>query len=153
MEPPELTLDWGNSLAGHKQHLVCTMTQEKGAVTPQETDPDLPGNVQESPVKVWVAVACCRVRGAECRSTCMGPFEGGRHYLHYLHHSLASGQTTGREHSPAHQQNIKDILSMAPPIRTRPSFPHSQSLPSGSFHKPLLTRQRADKRQTTITEN
>ena len=24
---------------------------------------------------------------------------------------------------------------MAPPIRTRPSFPHSQSLPSGSFHK------------------
>ena len=26
---------------------------------------------------------------------------------------------------------------MAPPIRTRPSFPLSQSLPSGSFHKPL----------------
>ena len=27
---------------------------------------------------------------------------------------------------------------MALPIRTRPSFPHSQSLPSGSFHKPLI---------------
>ena len=27
---------------------------------------------------------------------------------------------------------------MAPPIRTRPSFHHSQSLPSGSFHKPLF---------------
>ena len=26
---------------------------------------------------------------------------------------------------------------MAPPIRTRPSFPLSQSLPSGSLHKPL----------------
>ena len=26
---------------------------------------------------------------------CMGPFEGVSHYLHYLHHSLASGQTTG----------------------------------------------------------
>ena len=26
---------------------------------------------------------------------------------------------------------------MAPPIKTRPSFPFSQSLPSGSFHKPL----------------
>ena len=26
---------------------------------------------------------------------------------------------------------------MAPPIRTRPSFRHSQSLPSGSFHKSL----------------
>ena len=35
---------------------------------------------------------------------------------------------------------------MAPPIRTRPSFPHSQSLPSGSFHKPLiLLHQRADR--------
>ena len=36
---------------------------------------------------------------------------------------------------------------MAPPIRTRPSFPLSQSLPSGSFH------QRADRPKTTITEN
>ena len=27
---------------------------------------------------------------------------------------------------------------MAPPIRTRPRFPFSQSLPSGSFHKPLI---------------
>ena len=28
------------------------------------------------------------------------------YYLHYLHHSLASGQTTGRKHSPAHQHKI-----------------------------------------------
>ena len=27
---------------------------------------------------------------------------------------------------------------MAPTIRTRPSCPHSQSLPSGSIHKPLI---------------
>ena len=34
---------------------------------------------------------------------------------------------------------------MASPIRTRPSFPLSQSLPSGSFHKPLiLLHQRAE---------
>ena len=32
---------------------------------------------------------------------------------------------------------IKDLLSMAPPIRTRVSFPHSQSLPSGSFYKSI----------------
>ena len=39
---------------------------------------------------------------------------------------------------------IKDLLSMAPPNRTRPCFPLSQSLPSGSFHKPLiLLHQRA----------
>ena len=35
------------TLGGHKQNLVCTRGQEKGAVTPQETDPDLPVNVQE----------------------------------------------------------------------------------------------------------
>ena len=33
---------------------------------------------------------------------------------------------------------IKDLLSMAPHIRTRPSFPLSHSLPSGSFNKPLI---------------
>ena len=45
-------------------------------------------------------------------------------------------------------------LSMAPPIRKRPSFPHSQPLSSGSFHKPLiLINQRAERMKTTITGN
>ena len=48
------------------------------------------------------AVACYRVG----ESACMGQPEGGRHFLHYLKDSLASGQTTGREHSPTHQQKI-----------------------------------------------
>ena len=69
----------------------------------QETDPDLPVSVQESQAGCGLAVACCRVGGTEGSSACMGPFEGGRHHLH---HSLASGQTTGREHRPAHQQKI-----------------------------------------------
>ena len=42
------------TLAGHKQNLVYTRTQERGAVTPQETDPDLPVSVQESPTEAWV---------------------------------------------------------------------------------------------------
>ena len=33
---------------------MCTRTQEKGAVTPQETDPDLPITVQESLVEACV---------------------------------------------------------------------------------------------------
>ena len=37
-------------------------------------------------------VACCRVGGTEYRSECMGPFEGGHCYLHYLHHGLALGK-------------------------------------------------------------
>ena len=42
------------TFGGHKQNL-CTRTQEKGAVTPQQTDPDLPVSVQESPVEAWVS--------------------------------------------------------------------------------------------------
>ena len=40
-------------LGGHKGNLVCTRTQEKGAVTLQETEADLSLSVQESPVEVW----------------------------------------------------------------------------------------------------
>ena len=39
---------------------------------------------------------------------------------------------------PLTENWIKDLLSLALPIRTRPRLPHSQSLPSGSFHKPLV---------------
>ena len=47
---------WGKqTLGGHHQNLVCTMTQEKKAVTPHETDPDLPVSVQESLVEAWVS--------------------------------------------------------------------------------------------------
>ena len=93
------------SIGGHIKNLVHTRIQEKGAVTPQETDTDLPRSVRISGKGVgwwWPAVGS----GAECGSVCKGPFEGGRHYLHYFHHSLVSGQTTGREHSPAHQQKL-----------------------------------------------
>ena len=39
------------TFGGHKQNLVATRIQEKGALAPQETDPDLPVSVQESPVE------------------------------------------------------------------------------------------------------
>ena len=53
-EPAELTQDWGNGLLeGTNKNLVHNRTQEKGAVTPQETDADLPMRVQKS-----VAEAC-----------------------------------------------------------------------------------------------
>ena len=50
-------------LGGHKQNLVCTSTKEKGAVTPQETDPDLPMSVQESLVEVWVSSGLLQGQG------------------------------------------------------------------------------------------
>ena len=42
------------SFEGYKQNIVCTRTQEKGAVTPEETEPDLPVSVREAPAEAWV---------------------------------------------------------------------------------------------------
>ena len=42
------------TLGGHKQNLMPTRTQEKGAVIPQEIEPNLPVSVQESLAEAWV---------------------------------------------------------------------------------------------------
>ena len=63
IELPELTQYWENRCGGNKQNIACTRTQEKGAVTPQETDPDLPISVQEFPVEVWVSSGLPQGRG------------------------------------------------------------------------------------------
>ena len=80
------------TLGEHKQNLVHTRTQEKGAVTPQKTEPDLPLNVQESLVEAWVNGGYCGVRGTEYNSPGISCFEGGSISLPYF----ASGQTTRR---------------------------------------------------------
>ena len=59
------------TLGGHRQDLVHTRTQEKGAVIPQETDPDLPMSVQESLVEVWVGGGLLQGGGTECNSACL----------------------------------------------------------------------------------
>ena len=65
-------------------------------------------------------------------------------------------QVNSREETQLHPSTenwIKDLLSMALPIRARP-VSHCQSLPSRSFHKALiLLHQRADRLKTTTTEN
>ena len=46
----------GNRLfRGYKENIEHTRTQEKGAVIPQETDPDLAVSIAASPVEVWVS--------------------------------------------------------------------------------------------------
>ena len=128
------------TLGVHKQKLLCTRTQEKEAVTPEETDPDLLVVSSNLQWRHGLVEACCRVKGTEQNSVCMGPFEGGHHYLHYLYHNLVSGEKKREGTQPCSStENLnKSLLSMAPPTRTRPSFPHSQSTPSGSFHKPII---------------
>ena len=68
--------------------------------------------------------------------------------------SLLVTNREGTQPYPSAENWIKDLLSMVLPTRARPSFPHSQSLPSGSFHRPFsLIHQRTDRMKTTITEN
>ena len=67
---------------------------------------------------------------------------------------LRSDNRKGTQPHPSIENWTKDLLSMALPIRTRLSFSLCQSLPEGSFHKPLiLLHQRADIMKTIITEN
>ena len=97
-------------------------------------------------------VACGRVGGTECGSVCTGPFEGVCHYFHYI--CLRSNNREGTQPCSSTENWIKDSLSMAPPIKTRPSFPLLQSAPSGRFYKPVIfLHQRVDRLKTTIIEN
>ena len=144
------------TIGGHKQNLVSTRTQEKGAVTPQETDPDLSLSVHESLVEAYIS---------------SGLLQGLGQWVHATEWQLVHGtfwrrsplpsqpqpqfvlrwNREGTQPHPSTENWIKDLLSMAPPIRIRPRFPLSQSLPSGSFHMPLiLIHQRADGKKTTI---
>ena len=95
------------TLGGHKQKLVLTRIQEKRAVFSQETEPDLPVSVQESPAEAWVSRGLLQSQGHWTQQCGHNSF-WRRFSLPSLppHHSLASGQTTGREHSSTHQQKI-----------------------------------------------
>ena len=63
-------------------------------------------------------------------------------------------QQGGKQPRPSTENWIKPLLGMVPPIRTRPSFPPSQSLPTGSFHKLLiLLCQRAGRMKTSVTQS
>ena len=73
-------------------------------MAPQETDPDLPMSVQESPAQVWVSGSLVQGRETDCHSGAQKLLQEV-HYLHYLYHSLDSCQT-GRKHSPSDQQKI-----------------------------------------------
>ena len=50
-------------LGGHKQNLVFTRTQEKGIVSTEETEPDLPVSVQESLTEACVGSGLLRGQG------------------------------------------------------------------------------------------
>ena len=50
----ELPQDWGTDSWRAQTKPCAHKDPEKGVVTPQETEPDLPVSVQESPTEAWV---------------------------------------------------------------------------------------------------
>ena len=107
------------------------------------------GERSSDPTRDWVRLAweCLGVSGrvlgwqwlpwgwgTDYSSPGISPLQG--HHCPY--HSLASDHyREGTQPHPSTENWIQDLLNMAPPIRARPIFPHSQSLPSGSFHSLL----------------
>ena len=140
---------------------MCTRTQGKGAVTPKGSEPELLVSVCESLVEVWVNSDLLWDWGHWIQQSweqlhadiCL--FEGGPHYCITLTLPLAWGQTTGREHSPTHQQKIvlkiywvlpclpEQEPHLVPPIRKIPqaSYPHpSEGRQNESQNDRRLTR-------------
>ena len=114
---------------------------QKGAVPPLETEPDLPANVVGSPVEAWLPKGWGHWR-QESWKVSFGVSPLGGHLYPYhrasrLHGCITSGQQVGGKPLPLAGNWIKASLSTALPIRGRPSFPHSQSFPSGNLHLSL----------------
>ena len=156
-ELPELTQDWEIDSWRHKQNLVHQDPGERSR-DPTRDWPRLarecPGVSSGGAGHWWPAAgleavsvagyAWDLVKEVTIRSPASSPPQLG----------LRSNNREGTQPHPSTENWIKNLLSMALRIRTRTSFPLSQSLPSGSSHKPLnLLHQRADRLKTTIPEN
>ena len=82
-------------------------------------------------------------------------WDSKHNYLHYLHHSLASGQTTGREHRPTHQQKI-GLKIYGPAHQNKTQFPpeavsHIRKLPEASYYSPSEGRQNENHNHRKLT--
>ena len=82
-----------------------TKTQEKGAVTPRETDPDLAVRSRCLQQSHGSAVACCTQW--EALSGAVQAWDLLKVTIIFITSTKVWPQeTTGREHSPTHQQKI-----------------------------------------------
>ena len=93
-------------------------------------------------------------RHAEGTADCS---EGSPHYLHHLHQSLVSGQTTGKGHSPTHQQKIGQKIYWAWPYPSEqdpvsPSISPIRKLPSASYLYPSEDRNNENHNHRKLTK-
>ena len=93
-------------------------------MTPQETDPDLPMSVQESPVEVWVSGGLLQ---GWVLSVAVHAWDILKEVtIIFITSTIVWPQVNNREGTQLHPSTenwIKDLLSMTPPIRTRPISP------------------------------
>ena len=133
----------------------CSQALFYTGVINQETDLDLPKSVQVSGRGVgwwWPA------EGLRALSVAVHAWYLLKEVtIIFIAFTIVWPQVNNKEGTQPHPSTknwIKDLLNMAQPIRTRPNFPLSQSLPSGSFHKPLtFLHQPAARLKTTGTGN
>ena len=100
----ELPQDWRNRFLEGTNKILCAPGEMRKEPWPHK---------KLSQTVLWVSrslhwrhqstVAFHGDTGTEYNSRSISPLEGGHHYPY---HSLATCQTTGREHSPTHQQKI-----------------------------------------------
>ena len=87
-------------------------------------------------------VACCRVGGTKCSSRICDLLKEVT--IIFITSTIVWPQVNSREGTQLHPSTescISNLLGITLPVRTRPSFPVSPCLPSGSFHKPLIFQE------------
>ena len=87
------------TLSGHKENL-CAPEQRKEQWPQKRLKQTCLWVSRGLQQRHGLVVAFFRVRSTKCNSK---ELMKEVNYLHYLHHNLFSGKTTGREHSPTHQ--------------------------------------------------
>ena len=103
----ELSHDWGHKLLEGTNKMLCTPGPRERSGDPTRDCARLacecPGVSGRGMCWWWPAAGSGALSGAVHAWDLLKEVAVG---LHYLHHSLVPGQTSGREHSPAHQQKI-----------------------------------------------
>ena len=111
----------------HKNIYFCFIDYTKGF-----------GKVNQAEIDVFLELFCFFHDPADVGNLISGSSAFSKSFCLF---TIVWSQVNSREEtqpSPSTENWIKDLLSMALPIRTRPIFWLSQSLPSGSFYKPLI---------------
>ena len=103
---------------------MCTRTQEKGAVTPQETDPDL--LVVSRSLQQRCDSGLLQGRGTECGNAYMGFLKEVA--IIFITSTIVWPQI--KQQTPTHQQKIElRFTKHGPTHQNKTQFPLSQSLP------------------------